>query len=78
MLQTAPTEEGMFSDHLRRHLGNLQEDANLVAAIKQVVASPQPVRIETGLAFKLRSMRLVKFQGIVSASFATRGDRRRW
>ncbi|MBR8834791.1 MAG: AAA-like domain-containing protein [Stigonema ocellatum SAG 48.90 = DSM 106950] len=63
LLQTSPTEEGMFSDHLRRHLSNLQEDVNLLAAIKQVIASPQPVRIETGLAFKLRSMGLVKFQG---------------
>ncbi|MEI2578634.1 AAA-like domain-containing protein [Scytonema sp. PRP1] len=62
-LQIAPTEEGFYSDHLRRHLRNLQEDSKLVAAIKQVVAVTQPVRIETGLAFKLRSMGLVKFQG---------------
>ncbi|MDF5733622.1 MAG: AAA-like domain-containing protein [Rhizonema sp. PD38] len=53
----------MFSDLLRRHRVNLQEDDKLDAALKQVVASPQPVRIETGLAFKLRSMGLVKFQG---------------
>jgi serine/threonine-protein kinase len=63
LLQTALTEEGMYSDHLRRHLSNLQEDANLIAAIKQVVTSPNPSRIETGSAFKLRSMGLVKFQG---------------
>lgn len=63
ILQTAPTEEGMYSDHLRRHLSNLQDDADLVAAIKQVVAASTPVRIETRLAFKLRSMGLVKFQG---------------
>jgi hypothetical protein len=63
LLQTAPTESGIFSDHLRRHRVNLQEDAKLEAALKQVVASPVPVRIETGLAFKLRSMGLVKFQG---------------
>ncbi len=62
LLQTAPTQAGMFSDHLRRHRVNLQEDAKLEAALKQVVTSPQPVRIETGLAFKLRSMGLVKFQ----------------
>ncbi len=62
-LQIAPTEEGFYSDHLRRHLRNLQEDSKLVTAIKQVVAVTHPVRIETGLAFKLRSMGLVKFQG---------------
>jgi serine/threonine-protein kinase len=63
LLQIAPIEEGMYSDHLRRHLSNLKEDADLLAAIKQVVSGPEPVRIETGLAFKLRSMGLVKFQG---------------
>ncbi|NMG06038.1 AAA-like domain-containing protein [Brasilonema sp. UFV-L1] len=63
LLQIAPTEEGFYSDHLRRHLRNLQEDGKLVAAIKQVVSVTHPVRVETGLAFKLRSMGLVKFQG---------------
>ncbi|MBR8838520.1 MAG: AAA-like domain-containing protein [Stigonema ocellatum SAG 48.90 = DSM 106950] len=63
LLQTAPTEEGMYSAYLRRHLSNLLDDANLVAAFKQVVASPHPVRIERDLAFRLRSMRLVKFIG---------------
>ncbi|MBP5972368.1 AAA-like domain-containing protein [Brasilonema sp. CT11] len=63
LLKIAPTEEGFYNDHLRRHLMNLQEDSKLVAAIKQVVAVTQPVRVETGLAFKLRSMGLVKFQG---------------
>jgi hypothetical protein len=62
-LKIAPTEEGFYNDHLRRHLRNLQEDSKLVAAIKQVVSATHPVRVETGLAFKLRSMGLVKFQG---------------
>ncbi|MBW4628363.1 MAG: AAA-like domain-containing protein [Brasilonema octagenarum HA4186-MV1] len=63
LLKIAPTEEGFYNDHLRRHLRNLQEDSKLVAAMKQVVAATHPVRVETGLAFKLRSMGLVKFQG---------------
>ncbi|BAY22778.1 TIR protein [Calothrix sp. NIES-2100] len=63
LLRTAPTEEGMFSDHLRRHLLNLQEDANLVTAMKKVIANTNPVRLETALAFKLRSMGLVRLQG---------------
>ena len=48
---------------LRRHLSNLQKDINLVAAFKKVIADPQPVRIETSLAFKLCSMGLIRFQG---------------
>lgn len=37
-LQVAPTEEGPYDDHLRRHLRNLREHPNLVAAIKQVIS----------------------------------------
>ncbi len=63
VLETASNEDGMYSDYLRRHLSNLQEDTDLMTALKQVIASPKGVRIETNLAFKLRSMGLVKFQG---------------
>ncbi|MCL1467147.1 AAA-like domain-containing protein [Argonema galeatum] len=63
LLQVAPTEEGPYYDHLRRHLLNLENDANLAAAIKQVVVASNPIQIGTLEAFKLRSMGLVKFQG---------------
>jgi serine/threonine-protein kinase len=63
LLQVAPTEEGPYYDHLRRHLLNLEENASLVAAIKQVVEANHPVEIKAAEAFKLRSMGLVKFQG---------------
>ncbi|NJO43191.1 MAG: CHAT domain-containing protein [Cyanobacteria bacterium CRU_2_1] len=59
-LQIAPTEEGLYGDHLRRHLLNVTADEPLEAAMRQVVAIDQPVRIESSLAFKLRSMGLVK------------------
>jgi hypothetical protein len=61
-LQIAPTEEGIYGDHLCRHLVNLA-DANLEAAMKQVIASSHPVRLEANLAFKLRSMGLVELRG---------------
>ncbi|MBD2441272.1 AAA-like domain-containing protein [Nostoc sp. FACHB-110] len=61
--QIAPTEAGPYSDHLRRHLLNLQKDDQLLAALKQVVTADVAVDVETTEAFKLRSMGLVKFQG---------------
>ena len=61
--QVAATEEGPYSDHLRRHLLNLQMDTELLAAVKQVVSANVPVDVGTSEAFKLRSMGLVKFQG---------------
>ncbi|MCL1474586.1 AAA-like domain-containing protein [Argonema antarcticum] len=62
-LQIAPTEEGIYGDHLRHHLINLTADPNLEAAMKQVIASSTPVRLEANLAFKLRSMGLVELRG---------------
>lgn len=59
----APTEEGPYSDHLRRHLLNLQDSEELQAAMISVLTSTEPVVIGTSEAFKLRSMGLVKFQG---------------
>ncbi|VXD18401.1 conserved hypothetical protein [Planktothrix serta PCC 8927] len=60
----SPTEEGLYSDHLRRLLSNLnQNDGELANAMKKVVASENPVRLEGNLGFKLRSMGLVKFRG---------------
>ncbi|MEG3909949.1 AAA-like domain-containing protein [Microcoleus sp. w2-18bC1] len=63
LLKVAPTEEGPYYDHLRRHLVNLETDAELAATIREVINSEQPVEINTGEAFKLRSMGLIKFQG---------------
>jgi hypothetical protein len=63
LLQIAPTEGGLYGEHLRRHLLNLEGDEKLLAAIKQVIAVKQPVSISTSEAFKLTSMGLVLFQG---------------
>ena len=63
LLQLAPTEEGIFGDHLRRQLGNLKEDTEMMEAFKELVASDRPLQLESQIAFKLRSIGLVKFQG---------------
>ncbi|CCQ55502.1 AAA-like domain-containing protein [Crocosphaera watsonii] len=62
-LSIAPTEEGIYQDHLRRHLLNLEQDESLLIAYKQVVATEHPVQIGSSDGFKLKSMGLVKFQG---------------
>jgi AAA-like domain/CHAT domain len=63
LLKIAPTEEGLYSEHLCRHLYNLQENERLLLAIKQVVRASTPVRLDSDLSFQLRSMGLVKLQG---------------
>lgn len=63
LLKTAPTEQGLYSEHLRRHLYSLQNDELLLCAMKQVLKSTDAVRLDSDLSFRLKSMGLVKFQG---------------
>lgn len=63
LLETAPTDAGLYSDHLRRHLWNLQQRPELAAAAKKVVSATEPVQLESMQGFKLHSMGLVNLQG---------------
>jgi len=59
LLQSAPTEAGFYGEHLRRHLWNLRQRPELEMAVKRVVATADPVRLEWIQAFQLHSMGLV-------------------
>ncbi|WP_299490167.1 AAA-like domain-containing protein [Acaryochloris sp. IP29b_bin.137] len=61
--KTSATEAGVYSDHLRRHLLNLQQYPNLAGALRQVVMRNTPVNLESEAAFKLESMGLISWQG---------------
>lgn len=63
VLKTAPTEAGIYSDHLRRHLWNLEQNPKLADAMKKVVSSKVPVRLPAEETFKLDSMGLTLRQG---------------
>lgn len=63
LLETAPTEAGLYGDHLRRHLWNLEQNSDLVQAVKRIVAADKPVQLDSLLAFQLNSMGLVHLQG---------------
>ncbi|NMF85408.1 AAA-like domain-containing protein [Nodosilinea sp. P-1105] len=60
---TAATESGIYSDHLRRHLYNLQRYPELAEAMRQVVVKREAVTVAAEAAFKLDSMGLVELQG---------------
>ena len=59
LLQSAPTESGIYSDHLRRHLGNLKHHPTLLEAFREVISSQSAVRLPSEEAFKLSSIGLV-------------------
>jgi hypothetical protein len=63
LLQTAYTESGIYSDHLRGHLLNLLEQPELVTAMQRVVDATTPVQLEPMQAFKLESLGLVRLEG---------------
>ncbi|HEY9640762.1 MAG TPA: AAA-like domain-containing protein [Coleofasciculaceae cyanobacterium] len=63
LLDMAPTEAGIYGDHLRRHLWHLQQHSVLANEFSRVVSSNSPVEIESVLAFKLHSLGLVHLQG---------------
>jgi serine/threonine-protein kinase len=60
-LETAATEEGIYGDHLRGHLLNLQEHPNLAAGMKKVVESSSPVDLGATINWQLHSLGLVTF-----------------
>ncbi|WP_322111963.1 AAA-like domain-containing protein [Aerosakkonema funiforme] len=63
VVEEAATEAGIYSDHLRRHLWNLEKYPDLLEAMKEVVTASAGVRLRSELAFKLNSMGLVKLDG---------------
>ena len=63
LLAEAPTQTGIYRDHLMRHLALLQEHPELAAAFTTVIRAQAPVEIKTLLAYKLESMGLVVILG---------------
>lgn len=63
LLLSSPTEAGIYSDHLRRHLKTLQQYPDLAAAFCAIVTAKSAVQIASEQVFKLNSMGLVHLQG---------------
>ncbi|MDJ0708496.1 MAG: AAA-like domain-containing protein [Leptolyngbyaceae cyanobacterium MO_188.B28] len=63
LLTEAPTDAGIYGEHLRRHLWNLQQHPDLAADFEKVILTDRPVELRPMLAFKLNGMGLVNLQG---------------
>ena len=61
--QEALAERGVYSDHLRRHLWNLEQYPDLAEVMTRVVHSSDPIASSGRAAFQLDSLGLVKLQG---------------
>lgn len=62
LLDTAATENGIYSDFLRRQFWNIKHYPDLINAFTKVVISDNPVELEPVVLFKLQSMGLVRLQ----------------
>ncbi|MGB3508305.1 MAG: AAA-like domain-containing protein [Microcoleaceae cyanobacterium] len=62
VLLAARTNMGLYANHLREINHNLQQDPELVTAMKKIVKANKPVAVDEKLGFKLDSMGLVKKQ----------------
>ena len=61
--RTAPTDAGIYDDHLRRHLWHLTQHSDLASAYHLVLTAGHPIALDSERAFKLHSLGLVRFQG---------------
>ncbi len=64
LLQTAPTQAGIYRDHLRRHWQVLQNYPELQTALDRVIAHElQGTKLDPILAYRLESSGLIKLDG---------------
>lgn len=63
LLQIAHTESALYGDHLRRHLLYIEENSELLSAMKQVIATNNPVQLSATHRFQLHRMGLVNLEG---------------
>ncbi|NEP51562.1 MAG: protein kinase, partial [Moorea sp. SIO3C2] len=63
LLETAPTESGIYRHHLRELLNNLILHANLLEAFKKLLTTTKAVRLEPKATYLLESLGLVRVIG---------------
>lgn len=60
LISLAPTEQGIFSYHLRQQLESLQSDSQLKEGYAKIITVDKPVQLNPEITFKLHSLGLVK------------------
>jgi diguanylate cyclase (GGDEF)-like protein len=63
LLAEAPTQTGIYSEHLRRILAIIQNNPELEAALNQVIEAEESIQLNPLLAYQLESVGLVKLNG---------------
>lgn len=61
LLERAATDTSIYNSYLRQHLINLKSNPQLATAFLEILNSPEPVTIDTLLAYQLYRMGLIKW-----------------
>jgi len=62
-LQNAPTDAGIYAEHLRQHWRQVEQNPEFAEALQQAIASDSPVQLKSAIAYKLNSMGLLHLHG---------------
>ena len=62
LIEEAPTQAGIYSDHLRELLAALYPHPDLQAAFRSVINTPDPVTLDPITAFRLESLGLITLE----------------
>lgn len=65
ILKDAPTQSGIYNDHLQSHWETLCDQPQLGVAVQRLLTEQDDVKFEPSIAYKLKSMGLVKIHGDV-------------
>lgn len=63
LLESAATPTGIYGSHLHQLLSTLQENSELLSALREVVMADEAIPLEVIAAHKLESMGLLRLQG---------------
>ncbi|MDC0832972.1 AAA-like domain-containing protein [Geitlerinema sp. CS-897] len=63
LLQTAPTQTGIYRNYLRDRLAALHDDPMLMVALQKVVTADNGVELEALTAYKLESLGVIRLDG---------------
>ncbi|MCU0537601.1 MAG: AAA-like domain-containing protein [Hydrococcus sp. Prado102] len=66
LLETAPTQSGIYRHHLQNYLVMLENEPDLKAAFEQVVMANESVQLNALTAYKLESLGLIQLKGDVA------------
>jgi hypothetical protein len=61
LLQQAATDTGIYNSYLRQHLINLKSNNQLAQVFLKVLKSPEPIQVDTLLAYQLYRMGLIQW-----------------